>query len=444
MSNALSLGGAKKESLANTQSNAVGSSGGGTEGLTADSRGSSLTSLTDKPDHESVAALLAATSQFRNVDAIILVYDLDRIETFHRLENHWLPLIEQCYNGDLPVIVAGNKLDLTSASDDENSPSRQQIISLLQQFKFVRQCIKCSAKKLINVDEVFVKSQQSVLYPITPLYDLSTGKLSPACTRALTRTFRIFDEDNDGLLSDTELNSFQQKIWGVSLTEKDFNGWKKMAQQHDSDEGGETEAAIRDGKFTVSGFLAIFDVLISSQNRLEVPWKVLRALGYDDELNLNIPESVAPLDGNGLEYANLHPDDWRLTSSDIDFLMRVFKQFNSNGDGTLSSTDIHNIFSVLSIPLPPWDEGRTSLYQDCFTRPHVGDEETPPPSPGSTTHPSSPSSIVSASGVTISSSPLPSVDISKEEESICFEGIPTHKPLSFLSWINRWHMMYVL
>ena len=34
-----------------------------------------------------------------NVDSIILVYDLDRDETFFRLENHWLPLIERCYSG---------------------------------------------------------------------------------------------------------------------------------------------------------------------------------------------------------------------------------------------------------------------------------------------------------------------------------------------------------
>lgn len=36
-----------------------------------------------------------------NVDSIILVYDLDRDETFFRLENHWLPLIERCYNGEV-------------------------------------------------------------------------------------------------------------------------------------------------------------------------------------------------------------------------------------------------------------------------------------------------------------------------------------------------------
>ena len=40
-----------------------------------------------------------------NVDSIILVYDLDRVETFFRLENHWLPLIERCYNGEVSTLL---------------------------------------------------------------------------------------------------------------------------------------------------------------------------------------------------------------------------------------------------------------------------------------------------------------------------------------------------
>ena len=39
-----------------------------------------------------------------NVDSIILVYDLDRDETFFRLENHWLPLIERCYSGGVSIL----------------------------------------------------------------------------------------------------------------------------------------------------------------------------------------------------------------------------------------------------------------------------------------------------------------------------------------------------
>lgn len=41
----------------------------------------------------------------KTVDSIILVYDLDRVETFYRLENHWLPLIERFYGGEVSIII---------------------------------------------------------------------------------------------------------------------------------------------------------------------------------------------------------------------------------------------------------------------------------------------------------------------------------------------------
>lgn len=41
----------------------------------------------------------SSNTAIENVDSIILVYDLDRVESFFRLENHWLPLIEKCYDG---------------------------------------------------------------------------------------------------------------------------------------------------------------------------------------------------------------------------------------------------------------------------------------------------------------------------------------------------------
>lgn len=42
---------------------------------------------------------MSTSTLAEQVDSIILVYDLDRVETFFRLENHWLPLLERCYQG---------------------------------------------------------------------------------------------------------------------------------------------------------------------------------------------------------------------------------------------------------------------------------------------------------------------------------------------------------
>ncbi|KAL7522977.1 hypothetical protein ACHAWX_007755 [Stephanocyclus meneghinianus] len=415
------------------------------------------------------ATLLAATSPYRNVDAIILVYDLDRAETFYRLESHWLPLIEKCYNGEIPVIIAGNKMDLLHqsssfdpASDNEYFVrSRQEIIALLQRFMFVRQCIKCSAKNLLNIDEVFRKSQQSVLYPIAPLYDLNTGRLTSACSRALNRIFRIFDRDRDGLLSDSELNAFQNEVWGVNLMERDFSNWKKVVTEHDSSfqttEEGSTgsyakEDVIRDGKFTLAGFLTIFDVFIC-QNRLEVPWKVIRKFGFDDNLTLVIPSSMS----EGDDFTTFEPKKWKLDSSELSFLTNLFHQFDSDGDGILASGETRGIFSVLPNPLPPWSERGKSLFHGCFSVPRIEKEGISPsssmvgvpfdpaieisplPASAPSSDTSSPS-IMSASGLTITSSPLPSVSVSKETTQPSGHTVVS-RPLSYLAWMTHWHML---
>ena len=188
--------------------------------------------------------------------------------------------------------------------------SRQQIVSLMQRFRFIRQCIKCSAKNLLRVDEVFLKAQQAVLYPFVPLYDLDIGRLSEDCQRAFTRIFRMYDRDHDGLLSHSELDRFQHETFHVPVYERDLTGWKKVVTRNNPN-----EEVVREGKFTVAGFLAIFDVFIS-QNRLDVPWQALRTFGYDDSLNLKVPESIY----NGPEDAS-----WSLTSCARKFLCDLFQ-----------------------------------------------------------------------------------------------------------------------
>ena len=132
----------------------------------------------------------------------------------------------------MPVIIAGNKMDLfrtssTAGMTDEQAlaRSRQQIVSLMQRFRFVRQCIKCSAKNLLRVDEVFLKAQQAVLYPFTPLYDLDNGRITTDCKRAFTRMFRMYDADNDGLLSDAELDQFHREAFSTPVMDRDFAAW---------------------------------------------------------------------------------------------------------------------------------------------------------------------------------------------------------------------------
>lgn len=360
------------------------------------------------------------------VDCIILVYDLDRIETFYRLENHWLPMIEKYYDGEVPVIVAGNKMDLVLSTQtgiaEEQSlvRSRQQLISLLQRFRFVRQCIKCSAKNLLRVQQVFIKAQQAVLYPFSSLFDLNTGQLTHECRKAITRIFRMYDRDNDGLLSNAELDAFQYQTFAVPLVEQDLAGWKKVISRHAD------EQVVMDGKFTVAGFLAIFDVFIS-QNRLDVPWKVLRKFGYSNSLDLAIPQEIK---------ANKFPS---LSASSRKFLAALFYQFDSDGDGILSSDDIKEIFSIVpGQPLPPWHPLRArELLKGCFSLPKGTHERQQQEDNSSKNSPNQMDFSLSASGITIASSEtFPTVgELQATSVSV------TLPSMTFLEWMGHWHML---
>lgn len=373
-----------------------------------------------------------------NVDSIILVYDLDRVETFFRLENHWLPLIERCYNGEMPVIIAGNKMDLfrtssTAGMTDEQvmARSRQQIVSLMQRFRFVRQCIKCSAMNLLRVDEIFLKAQQAVLYPFTPLYDLDNVGLTDDCRRAFTRIFRMYDADKDGLLSDAELDQFHRETFQTPVMDRDFAAWKKVVARNNQT----AEAVVTDNKFTIPGFFAIFDVFIS-QNRLDVVWQALRKFGYDDDLRLDIPETVTnPLHDKALD------ENWRLTPSARRFLTDIFHQFDSDNDGMLFGDDLLEIFSILPEPsLPPWHPVRApEVFKDCRGMPKIPVAGSRPDSLSGDggireSVALAMSQSLSASGITIlSSDSVPTVNMENVHNLAA--------PLSFLHWMGFWHTM---
>jgi Ras family protein T1 len=332
----------------------------------------------------------------------------------------------------------------TAGVSDEQvlARSRQQIVSLMQRFRFIRQCIKCSAKNLLRVDEVFLKAQQAVLYPFTPLYNLDIGRLSEDCKRAFTRIFRMYDRDHDGLLSHAELDRFQHETFHVPVYERDLAGWKKVVTRNNPN-----EEVVRDGKFTVTGFLAIFDVFIS-QNRLDVPWQALRKFGYDDNLVLHVPEGIKqgaeakiPVGAPGQPLPQ-YKERWSLTPSARRFLTDIFHQFDSDNDGVLSLDDIQSIFSVVADPaLPPWHPLRAQEeFEGCFSLPIMpSSPDSPPDSSSSSPGTSSPlnmSQSLSASGITIvSGDSFPSVDIS----AVSAFTNAISKPLSYLKWMGMWH-----
>jgi Ras family protein T1 len=102
----------------------------------------------------------------------------------------------------------------------------------------VETCVECSAKKPLNISEVFYFAQKAVLHPTAPLYDsrdhVSNTQLrrhrhrsyffhkilKPACLSALRRIFKLCDANKDGILDPAELNEFQVSVSSLFLSIK--------------------------------------------------------------------------------------------------------------------------------------------------------------------------------------------------------------------------------
>ncbi|KAF7247029.1 Mitochondrial Rho GTPase 1 [Varanus komodoensis] len=143
--------------------------------------------------------------EISQANVICIVYAVNNKNSIDKVTSRWIPLINERTDKDsrLPLILVGNKSDLVEYS------SMETILPIMNQYTEIETCVECSAKNLKNISELFYYAQKAVLHPTGPLYCPEEKEMKPACIKALTRIFRISDQDNDGTLNDAELNFFQ-------------------------------------------------------------------------------------------------------------------------------------------------------------------------------------------------------------------------------------------
>ena len=98
----------------------------------------------------------------------------------------------------------------------------------VQDLQHIEVCLNCSSKALRMVTDVFHYAIKSVLYPLQPLYDRIDKRLKMDALRALKRIFFMCDANQDGALSDAELNNFQQVCFNVPLTDEELQSVKQV------------------------------------------------------------------------------------------------------------------------------------------------------------------------------------------------------------------------
>ncbi|XP_041829966.1 mitochondrial Rho GTPase 2 isoform X1 [Melanotaenia boesemani] len=266
-------------------------------------------------------------------NVVCVVYDVTNEDTINRIKTKWIPFV----NGDaekgskIPIILVGNKSDLRSGS------SMETILPIMNQFSEIETCVECSAKNLKNISELFYYAQKAVLHPTAPLYDPEDKQLKPACVRALSRIFYVSDQDNDRILSDAELNSFQKSCFGNPLAPQALEDVKTVVWKNTSD-------GVQDNGLTLNGFLFL-NTLFIQRGRHETTWTILRKFGYDDNLELTddylYPELRVPV-GCTTE----------LNHFGRQFLQRLFDKYDEDKDSALSPTELKNLFCVC--PYMPW------------------------------------------------------------------------------------------
>lgn len=271
---------------------------------------------------------------FRNASVVVLCFDAHRPRSVNRLGEFWLPELQSKAPG-VPVLVAACKTD--AGDTFELRALVDELDALIQRYDNFEVCLRCSARQLQRVQEVFLHAVNMVLYPMRPLFDKMTHRLQPLCVKALSRVFRLCDRDGDGVLDDTELNNFQMLCFRTSMDPAEMDSVKNVVRQRMS--GGLSEGALN-----FQGFVYLHSLFIT-RGRLESTWAVLRTFGYTDDLRLS---------GDVLDHmeCKVLPDSVQeLSSAAISFLGDLFDEHCSRPAAVLNMVDLDRLFNTS--PDPP-------------------------------------------------------------------------------------------
>ncbi|XP_068248108.1 mitochondrial Rho GTPase isoform X1 [Palaemon carinicauda] len=284
--------------------------------------------------------------EVNHADVICIVYSVDDEDTLDRVTGHWLPFIRSTLGQQhhTPVILVGNKVDQVDYS------TMEIVLQTMMDYPEIETCVECSARTLKNISEMFYYAQKAVLHPTAPLYILEERDLTEKCKKALVRIFKVCDMDNDGLLNDQELNTFQRRCFNAPLNPQALEELKTVVQRNVSD-------GVHADCLTLRGFLFLHRLFIQ-RGRHETTWTVLRRFGYNDNLQLSKDYLFPPL--------RVPPGcTTELNHAGYAFLVGLFEKYDQDQDSALNPQELVDLFSTC--PVMPWSP-------DVFYSVHTNDK----------------------------------------------------------------------
>ena len=284
----------------------------------------------------------SANKEIRKSNVILLLY-ADHY-SYERIALFWLPHFRSL-GVNVPVVLCAAKSDLSSDVATEQI-IEEEMLPVMSEFKEIDSCIRTSAREHHNVNEAFFLCQKAVTNPIAPLFDSKESVLKPACSSALERIFHLCDRDQDGSLSDDEMQQFQNKCFGKPLPVPDLDSIKSTISTISPNNVIETG-------ITAPGFLAL-NRIFADKGRHETIWTILRTFHYSNSLSLE-PRYLSPkFDISANSSAELSPAGYR-------FFVDLFLLHDKDNDGGLSQTELDSLFYPTPGLPPSWSEDSASF-----------------------------------------------------------------------------------
>ncbi|EGR27042.1 hypothetical protein IMG5_202800 [Ichthyophthirius multifiliis] len=283
-------------------------------------------------------------NQIKTSEIILLFYDLQNNQSIQSLSNKWIPFIN-LHSQDVPIIIIGNKCDLAQeicSQIPENNRIEKVIIPLIKQCKQVQMGFECSALTFQHISEVIYSAHRAVLYPLSPLYDISQKQITEAFKQALTRIFWICDKDLDNKWSNEELREFQMEVFQGDLSENDIIGIKNLIKK---------DILYQENRVYINQQSDYIDQFISQEGfyilqkkcvelmKMQICWYILRHFNYNDKLEINDQFFNDQLI---IEYGSGRTVELSLQTKNF-IVNKCFKRF-SNNQQTIQISKLNEIF----------------------------------------------------------------------------------------------------
>ncbi|CAH6718937.1 mitochondrial Rho GTPase 1 [[Candida] jaroonii] len=281
--------------------------------------------------------------ELKRSDVIWLVYS-DHY-TYERISLHWVPMLRSM-GVNLPIVLCANKSDLLDDSTNMKAQTSDEFLPLLNEFKEIEACVRCSAKLNDNVVEAFYLCQRAITHPISPIFDSKEGNLKPSAIAALKRVFFLCDKDLDGYLNFDEFCDLHMKAFDKRATESEY---RDVIKNIDRIIYPEPTADGKSRGISEDGFI-LLNKLYAERGRHETTWGILRSFGYTNSLSLNDKFLYPKIDVNPDSSVELSPTGYR-------FMVDLFVKFDKDNDGGLNEKELKNLF----YPTP----GIPKLWKEC-------------------------------------------------------------------------------